>query len=377
MIKETDKRKEQVIQNCNQKHPLYFFNNLGVLHFHTKKYSLAAYFLSKALKYLSLDGKQSTKQDMSSSFISNHTTQKRAEIMHNLGLAFYKLQEYEKCMNCFSEASELYSDKYSMWFWMGVCCVKHYMTLVEKTSLELNDNGIYRSKFNYPFPYNLNKPSHAKSKKSKLSIAHRPTMYEIDEKTPEKLRLDSAIKYFQNVILAYDIHNQKSAESVELVKCLDLRTNLENIPKIREGEETKGDTPIQDNSYSQNLYERAKNDRYTMMVKNSYMFLIYCYLVLKNTQKALDYAKILKSDYKLSSKNKFELNMFLAEIFLEQNQPLEAIKCLRVDEAFEDAKNVTIGTDSSGNLVTIENVMTGIKEKQLPKHAIMWLNIAT
>lgn len=108
IMKDADKRKDQVIKNCNQKHPLHFFNNMGVLHFNTKKYSLAAYFLTKALRYLSLDGN------------SSHTTQKRAEIMHNLGLAFYKLQEYEKSINCFSEATELYSDKFSMWFWMGV-----------------------------------------------------------------------------------------------------------------------------------------------------------------------------------------------------------------------------------------------------------------
>jgi hypothetical protein len=49
-IKESDKRKEQIIQNCNQKHPLYFFNNLGVLHLNTKKYSMAVFFLTKALK---------------------------------------------------------------------------------------------------------------------------------------------------------------------------------------------------------------------------------------------------------------------------------------------------------------------------------------
>lgn len=49
-IKDADKRKEQIIQNCNQKHPLYFFNNLGVLHLNTKKYAMAVFFLTKALK---------------------------------------------------------------------------------------------------------------------------------------------------------------------------------------------------------------------------------------------------------------------------------------------------------------------------------------
>jgi len=49
-IKDSDKRKEQILQNCNQKHPLFFFNNLGVLHLNTKKYSMAVFFLTKALK---------------------------------------------------------------------------------------------------------------------------------------------------------------------------------------------------------------------------------------------------------------------------------------------------------------------------------------
>jgi hypothetical protein len=47
-----------------------------------------------------LDGKQDP--DMLKnpfSMISNHTSQKRAEIMYNLGLAFYMQKEYEKAVN--------------------------------------------------------------------------------------------------------------------------------------------------------------------------------------------------------------------------------------------------------------------------------------
>ena len=76
-LKESDKRKEQIIQNWNQKHPIHFFNNLGVLHLNLKKYGMAAFFFSKALKYLSLDGKQNS-NDLKSpfKFVSNHTSQK-------------------------------------------------------------------------------------------------------------------------------------------------------------------------------------------------------------------------------------------------------------------------------------------------------------
>lgn len=47
--------------------------------------------------------------------------------MHNLGLAFYKLQEYEKCVNCMAEAAEIYATKYSMWFWMGAATIKNFV----------------------------------------------------------------------------------------------------------------------------------------------------------------------------------------------------------------------------------------------------------
>lgn len=382
MIKETDKRKEQIIQNCNQKHPLYFFNNLGVLHLNTKKYSIAAYFLSKALRYLSLDGKQNAKVDMNTALITNHTTQKRAEIMHNLGLAFYKLQEYEKAMNCFSESNELYCDKHTMWFWMGVCSVKYYMIMVEKISLdpENNDNGLYGNKFNYPFPYNLNKPSHAKSKKSKIAMSKRPDIFEINEKTPEKLQLDSGIKYFDNLILAYQKFNQKQSENVSYLEDLDLKNMVGNIPKIfndRPEEEKLPSKFDADMPYSQGLHERNRNERYHKMVKMAYLFQVYCYLVLNNLDKALEKAKILKSEYKLNSKTKFELNMYLAEIYIKQNSPDLAMKCLRVDQAFEEAKDSSVGKDGNGNVITVENVITGIKEKKLPKQSVMWLNIAT
>lgn len=139
------------------------------MHLNLKKYGLAAFFFSKALKYLSLDGKQNTSELKSPfKFISNHTTQKRAEVMYNLGLAFYKLKEYKKCMNYLREVLKINCNKFSAWFWMGVCCVKYYCITLEKTSLEKNENDVYNTKFNFTFPYNANKPIYSKTKKSKI-----------------------------------------------------------------------------------------------------------------------------------------------------------------------------------------------------------------
>lgn len=38
-------------QKCSQSHPAFYFNNQGLLHLKLKKFSLATYYLSKALKF--------------------------------------------------------------------------------------------------------------------------------------------------------------------------------------------------------------------------------------------------------------------------------------------------------------------------------------
>lgn len=39
-------------------HPVYYFNNIAVIHLKLKKYSLAAYYLSKAVKLLAKEKTQ-------------------------------------------------------------------------------------------------------------------------------------------------------------------------------------------------------------------------------------------------------------------------------------------------------------------------------
>ena len=255
------------------------------------------------------------------------------------------------------------------------------MITLEKISLEKNENNVYASKYNYPFPYNLTKPSHAKSKKSKIALAYRPNISVINLATPEKMRLDSAIKYFENVVISSHNYANKQFENMQILEGLDLKKNLSNIPKIFEEnfEESKLMSNRIDSElpYSQGLFERNRNERYSKMIQTSYLFQIYCYMSLKNPNKALEKAIALKSEYKLNSKAKYELNMLLAEIYLELNQPTEAIKCLKIDEAFEDSSDIQIGSDSYNNTITVENLITGIKEQKLPKNAVMYLNIAT
>lgn len=302
--------------------------------------------------------------------------------MNNLGLAFYKLKEYHKSMNCLSEAAELYSTRYSIWFWMGVWCVKNYSITLERVCLEKNENDVYHTKFNFTFPYNANKPTHSKTKKSKIWMVQRPSMKEVEEKIPEKMRLDQAIKYFENVIISYKNYEKNNADIVDTVEKFELKTMFSNIPKILPNEEVKEEVPASYNFkdedkvlYSQGYQKKCLFDRYNEMVKFSYLFLIFCYLSLENPDKAFEYCKLLKSDFKLSSKINFELKMYMAEIYLLKGKPNEAFKCLKIDQAFEESKDST--GDQNENYIPIESIVSGVKENSLPKRAVMFLNIAT
>lgn len=248
--------------------------------------------------------------------------------------------------------------------------------------MEKNENNIYGAKFNYPFPYNLNKPSHAKFKKSKVSLASRPKLGEINEKTPEKLRLDSALKYLKNLELINERNKEKDEKYVKALKEIDLVSNFENISGIKKGEESKTDEDTSpadlEELYKEVGISQKKNERrFLLMKRNAFLFQAYIHLNMKNPNKALSAITKFKDQNKLGPKMNFEIQMILAEIYLEKDQPSDAMNCLRIDEIFEESKDRVIGSDASGNELTVENIVTGIREKDLPKRAIMFLNIAT
>ena len=275
--------------------------------------------------------------------------------MHNLGLAFYKLKEYEKCVNCLSEASELYSNKFSMWFWMGSACIKNYV----------NQGGGYFMK-----------------NSSKTILLRRQQLQEVDAKIPEKMKLNQAIRYLENVIISYDNFTKNESEVTETIKKINLSKMFSNIPHSQKGKSKKKESKVEERKselkdefpYKMGLHSKSVTERFNYMTKSAYLLLIYSYLLLNNSVKALEYCKILKSDFKLNSKMNFDLKMYLAEIYLIKGKHQQAFKCLKIDQAFEEGKGKP---ESADNYIDIENTNSGYVEKNLPKRAIMFLNIAT
>ena len=45
-------KNDLVYQKCYQSHPQFYFNNMGLVHMKLKKYKMAIYYLSKAVKFL-------------------------------------------------------------------------------------------------------------------------------------------------------------------------------------------------------------------------------------------------------------------------------------------------------------------------------------
>ena len=217
-------------------------------------------------------------------------------------------------------------------------------------------------------------------------LLKRPELQEVDNKIPEKMRMNQAIKYLENVITAYENFTRNEEEAIKDINKFELTKMFENIPTVLEEskwEDSKenssknknNDKPKDDTPFSMDLHNKAVEQRYKNMTKSAYLLLVYSYLLLGNCEKAKEYCQSLRSDFKLNSKMNFEVKMYMAEICLMQGHPDKAFTYLKIDQAFEERKENS--EDSHENFVNIENTWSGFVEKELPKRAVMFLNIAT
>lgn len=72
-------KNDMVYQKTQQSHPQYYFNNLGLVHLKLKKYNLAIYYLSKAVKFL----ERSNNKQLANSGISKLTKINPNESLNN------------------------------------------------------------------------------------------------------------------------------------------------------------------------------------------------------------------------------------------------------------------------------------------------------
>ena len=106
-------RNDLVYQKSYQTHPQYYFNNMGIVHMKLKKYNMAIYYLSKAVKFLD----KSNDKYLNNPNISKNAkinpnenlgtaaSQKSHEIIFNYGLALFKSNKYYEAFKCFEKVS--------------------------------------------------------------------------------------------------------------------------------------------------------------------------------------------------------------------------------------------------------------------------------
>ena len=93
------------------------------------KYSMASFYLSKSLQYLSKTGtsvkKPSSGTRDNRKVITNHVSQKRSEVLFNFGLCLYQTASYEKSFMCLHQAAAKITGNPQLWYFMGLSCLKH------------------------------------------------------------------------------------------------------------------------------------------------------------------------------------------------------------------------------------------------------------
>jgi len=124
-----------------------------------KKYSMAIYYLSKAVKFLEISNdKNIVHPSLAKSpkvnpneHVNNTSSQKSYEIIFNYGLALFKSQKYYEAFRCFEKVSlGLLKQNPKLWYYMSLCCLKINRDLFKETNDA--ESTTYSSKLGFQTP---------------------------------------------------------------------------------------------------------------------------------------------------------------------------------------------------------------------------------
>lgn len=152
-------KNDLIYQKTYQSHPQFYFNNLGLVHMKLKKYHMAIYYLSKAVKFLEKSNdKMFTNSAISkqnkinpNESLNNISSQKSYEIVFNYGLALFKSEKYYEAFKCFEKVSlGVLKQNPKLWYYMGLCALKLNKQLYCSNSTA--ESNVFHSKMGYTTP---------------------------------------------------------------------------------------------------------------------------------------------------------------------------------------------------------------------------------
>lgn len=163
-------KNDSIYQKSQQSHPQFYFNNLGLVHMKQKKYSMAIYYLSKAVKFLEKSNDKTISNPLYSKMpklnpnetLSNTSSQKSYEIVFNYGLALFKTEKYWEAFKCFEKVS-LGNLRHNpkLWYYMGVCALNINRRLLAQTT----ESEVFAKKLGYKPPSYEKQPDHNQVKR--------------------------------------------------------------------------------------------------------------------------------------------------------------------------------------------------------------------
>ena len=177
--KTDDISKDDVVyKKCNQSHPQFYFNNMGLVHLKLKKYKMAVYYLSKAIKFLEKSNDkmtsnvniQTTQTLNPNENVGNSVTQKSYEIVFNYGLALYKSQKYYEAFKCFEKVSlGAMKQNPKLWYYMGLCAISLNKELYLQSDKAESD--VYHHQLGYDEPPQFDKKQQGKRLTKRFLLA--------------------------------------------------------------------------------------------------------------------------------------------------------------------------------------------------------------
>ena len=140
-----------------------------------KKYNMAIYYFSKAVKFLEksndkfVSNGQGGAQSMTNpnEHLCNLSTQKSYEIIFNYGLALYKSGKYYEAFKCFEKVSlGVCNNNPKLWYYMSLCTLKINKEMYQKNNTSQSD--LYHTKIGYSLPHYVRQSQNQKHKRFEI-----------------------------------------------------------------------------------------------------------------------------------------------------------------------------------------------------------------
>jgi hypothetical protein len=332
-------------------------NNMGCCHLKMKKYTLAAYYLAKALTILQKLSKEApTETKKYERILSLNAVQFYPVVLHNYALAALQIDKKNEATDAYSSLAEFWPDNAKVWYRTGLCHIdKAHEILADNQSQR--KNGMYQALIDVPNYTQLveeEKLEQTKSKKTE-EIEHKENPYYTrytlqtrestfqrteeefnttgtkfipqnpeynkgNDGTPStltdkelKMHFEKAAKCFRNAVLIckkkktklqkepvveISFHSQESREEV--------KANENEIGEIEEEKERKSTISV-----------RPKNNlkEFQDVLQSSLVYLAYSSLSQGEINNTINYAKECLELPFINEENKYICLMYLVEAY--------------------------------------------------------------